>query len=158
MRWIAVTALGCPSRRKTLSSVPRPCERDCHVDSTPLRWNQKGWGDANLRLIVCLGASLALAGCSQSDRIARMESQDDAACRAQSSQDYQACRAARMEYRRLAAQQQQRQAESLDAFGQSLQSAGAALSNISPPPPAAPPIPQTTRCQQMGAQTVCQTW
>lgn len=87
------------------------------------------------RLILIALGSLALAGCQTTadtgKAAARMEMQDDAACRGHAH--YAQCRSNLIGYRQLAlAEEQQRQAESARQ-GAALARMGAALQSINPP-------------------------
>jgi len=69
---------------------------------------------------------------SQSERIAKMEHDDDQICRGQ--QDYDACRQRLMAYRHQTALEDRAAAQRAEAAGEAMQRAGAALQAINPPP------------------------
>jgi hypothetical protein len=94
------------------------------------------WRRSRLREFVVICALLALTGCNTREDTgvvaARMEAQDDAACKGR--QDYNQCRSNLMGYRQQAlAEQRQRQARS-DAAADSLIAAGQAMQSIGNPP------------------------
>lgn len=97
-----------------------------------LRWHGRGAGKSDRRIFFKCGAGLAaaimLAGCQTEDagvRAARMEAQDDAACKTR--QDYQLCRNNLMVYRRQAMLEDEQQRARVKQFGQALQETGRAM-------------------------------
>jgi len=101
-----------------------------------------------------LGA-LALAGCSNGAEVARVEAEQDAACRARRNGTYEECRA----YYRVAAEyaQQERVRHNLAVAGDTMQGVAAALGGVSPPPAPAPqPLPRAVQCQAFGNRMICQ--
>jgi hypothetical protein len=90
-----------------------------------------------MRVVTAVLVALTLVGCQHEDagvRAAKMEQQDDATCQQQATgkgaDAYQQCRKNLMFYRQqVAAEEEQRRAR-VQAAGESLQQAGAALQNI----------------------------
>jgi hypothetical protein len=94
--------------------------------------------------LIMFGA-LALAGCQTEDtgvRAAKMEMQDDAACKGRP--DYTQCWKNLFAYRQQAViEENQRQAR-MDRVADGLAEAGRSLQNINPPPP--PPVNVNVTC------------
>ena len=90
-----------------------------------------------MRGMICTALLVVLAGCAREDSgaaAARMEMQDDAACRqitaGKGETSYTQCRRNIFAYRQQAQVEEAQQHERLRDFGDSLQQAGAALQNI----------------------------
>jgi hypothetical protein len=113
------------------------------------------------KLIFITALAVSLAGCvTDEERVAQMAAADDAACRAVPADQYNACRAQRIQYRQLAAQQEAAESARLAELGQRLQHAGAALQSINPPSPTmmAQPSMGVTNCQNLGGTLHCQSF
>ncbi len=87
------------------------------------------------RLVAAVGLALILAGCNTAEDTgavaARMEAQDDAACKGR--QDYTQCRRNLMAYRQQAIIERQEKQARLDAAADSLAAAARAMQSINPP-------------------------
>jgi len=90
------------------------------------------------KLVIACAAmgALALAGCQTEDagvRAAKMEMQDDAACKGRP--DYSQCRKNLFAYRQQAMLEDEQRRARMHQVGESLRAASQAMRDASPPPP-----------------------
>jgi len=89
-----------------------------------------------MRSALILFGALALAGCQTEDagvRAAKMEMQDDAACKGRP--DYTQCRKNLFSYRQQVSIEDQQRRQRLIAAANGFQAAAQSMQSISPPPP-----------------------